>query len=148
MAKLYDKLPLPDRRDEMVDACTRLLDEEVKKKKGVGGLAVKAGYKILRAFKPGAAREAIDTLFDDFIEALEPFHQEHEQGGAGSFGDHLETKAPAVAAALVEVTDRRAENSKHKNLVKAYKRMRPSALRNVEEAVPRLAVLMDRYHQG
>jgi len=148
MAKLHEKLPLPDRRDEMVDACTRLLDEEVKKKKGVTGLAVKGGYRLLRAFKPGAAREAIDALFDDFIEALEPFHQEHEQGGANSFGDHLKTKAPRVAAALVEVTDRRAEGSKHKNLVKAYKKMRPSALRNVEEAIPALAVLMDRYLQG
>lgn len=148
MATLHDKLPLPARRDEMVDACTRLLDDEVKKKKGMSGLAVKAGYKVLRAFKPGAARDAIDNLFDDFIGALDPFHQEHLQGGQGTFGRTLQSNAPRAAAALVEVTDRRAENNKHKNLVKAYQKMRPSALRNVEEAIPALADLIDHYYEG
>lgn len=145
MAKLVDKLPLPDQRKEIVDACTRLLDSEVKKKKGIGGLAVKAGYKVLKAFKPGAVPNLVNALFDDFIEALDKFHAEYD--GAGSFGGYLKTRDSEVAEALVQVTDRRAEKTKHNSLRKGYKKLRGSARRNVQEAVPGLADLIDRYYQ-
>ena len=145
MAKLVDKLPLPDQRKEIVDACTRLLDSEVKKKKGIGGLAVKAGYKVLKAFKPGAVPNLVNALFDDFIEALDKFHAEYD--GAGSFGGYLKTRDSEVAEALVQVTDRRAEKTKHNSLRKGYKKLRGSAKRNVQEAVPGLADLIDRYYQ-
>jgi len=39
MAKLVDKLPLPDKRKEIVGACAQLLDDEVRKKRGIGGMA-------------------------------------------------------------------------------------------------------------
>jgi hypothetical protein len=145
MAKLTDKLPLPDQRKEIVDACTRLLDAEVKKKRGIGGLAVKAGYKVLKAFKPGAVPNLVDGLFDDFIEALDKFHADYD--GAGSFGGYLKARESEVAEALVQVTDRRAEKTKHKSLRKGYKKLRGSAKRNVQEAVPGLADLIDRYYQ-
>jgi hypothetical protein len=149
MPKLTDKLPLPDKRDEIVDACQRLLEDEVRKKRGVGGLMVKGGFKVLKAFKPGAVRGTIDALFDEFIEALESHHAEYEQGdGKGSFGSFLQTRAGRIAEDLVGVTDARADKSKHKTLVKAYRKMRPSAVRNVEEAVPGLGALMDRYYQA
>lgn len=145
MAKLTDKLPLPDRRREIVDACARLLDAEVGKKKGIGGLAVKAAYGMLKAFKPGAVPNTVDALFDDFIEALEEFHADYH--GAGSFGGYLKTRDSEVAEALVEVTDRRAEKTRHNSLRKGYHKLRGSAKRNVQEAVPGLADLIDRYYQ-
>jgi len=145
MAKLTDKLPLPDKRKEIVDACARLLDEEVKKKKGIGGLAVKAGYKVLKALKPGAAVNMVDALFDDFIEALDKFHADYD--GSGSFGGYIKTRESEVAEALVQVTDRRAQNTKHGSLRKGYQKLRGSARRNVQEAVPGLADLIDRYYQ-
>jgi hypothetical protein len=148
MAKLVEKLPLPEKRKELVDACCGLLDGEVKKKGGIGGLAVKAAYRMLKAFKPGAVPEAVDGLFDDFIEALESYHQDFEEAsGSGTFGAHMKSRAPQVGEALVGVTDRRADRSKHKTLVKAYRKLRPSAIRNVQEAVPGLADLIDRYYR-
>jgi len=140
-----DKLPLPDKRKEIVDACAGLLDVEVGKKKGIGGLAVKAAYKMLKAFKPGAVNNTVDALFDDFIEALDKFHSDYD--GSGSFGGYLKTRDSEVAEALVQVTDRRAQNTKHNSLKKGYHKLRGSAKRNVQEAVPGLADLIDRYYQ-
>ena len=147
MAKLVEKLPLPEKRKDLVDACSQLLDGEVKKKGGLSGFAVKAAYKMLKAFKPGAVTEAVDGLFDDFIDALESFHGEFDSAGsAGSFGAYMKTRSAQIGEALVGVTDRRADRSKHKNLVKVYRKLRPSAVRNVTDAVPGLADLMDRYY--
>jgi len=148
MAKLIDKLPLPDRRSEMVDDCCRLLDAEVSRKSGLSGLAVKAGYKMLKGFKPGAVRHAVDGLLDEFIEALEPFHADFEKSGTGTFGGHIKGRKHEAAEALLAVTDRRAQNPDQKALAKAYAKLRGTGLRNVEEAVPGLADLMDRYYQG
>lgn len=145
MAKLVDKLPLPDKRKEIVDACALLLDDEVKKKRGVGGFAVRTGYKLFKAIKPGVVPNSIDALFDDFMEALEQFHSDYD--GTGSFGGYLKTRDSEVAEALVQVTDRRAEKTKHNSLRKGYKKLRGSAKRNVQEAVPGLADLIDRYYQ-
>ncbi len=145
MAKLLDKLPLPEKRKEIVEACARLLDVEVGKKKGIGGMAVKAAYKMLKAFKPGAVVNTVDALFDDFMEALERFHADYD--GSGSFGGYLKTRDSEVAEALVQVTDRRAQETRHKSLKKGYQKLRGSAKRNVQEAVPGLSDLVDRYYQ-
>jgi hypothetical protein len=102
-------------------------------------------YKMLKAFKPGAVPNTVDALFDDFIEALDKFHSDFD--GAGSFGGYLKTRDSEVAEALVQVTDRRAEKTKHNSLRKGYKKLRGSAKRNVQEAVPGLADLIDRYYQ-
>jgi hypothetical protein len=149
MATLIERLPLPERRGEIVDDCGRLLDSEVKKKKGMSGLAVKAGFKVLKAIKPGAVREAVDGLLDDFLTELDSYHGDWDKDGAkGSFGSFMKARTGAIAESLVGVTDRKAENTKHKNLAKMYKKLRPSAVRHVEEAVPGLADLMDKYYQA
>lgn len=146
MTTLLEKLPLPEKREAILDDCQRLLDAEVARKKGMGGLAIKAGYKVLKSFKPGAVRGSIDGLLDDFIGALEPFHADFAAAGQGTFGAHLKARTGEVAEALVGVTDQRADRSKHKTLVRGYRRLRPSAVRHVTEAVPGLADLFDRYY--
>ena len=147
MASLLDKLPLPEKRPEVLDDCVKLLDAEVARRKGMSGLAVKAGYKVLKSIKPGATREAMDGLLDDFIQALQPFHDKYEEKGSkGSFGSYLKQRDGDVAEALVQVTDRKAENSKHKNLVRGYKKLRQTAVKSVKEAVPGLSDLLDKYY--
>lgn len=149
MSTLLENLPLPQKRPAILDDCNRLLDNEVRSKKGLSGLAVKAGYKVLKAFKPGAVRSAIDGLFDDFIDALEPFHGRYsEAGAAGSFGAYLKGRSDEVAEALLSVTDSRADHSKHKTLARGYRKLRPSAKRNVNQAIPGLADLFDHYYLG
>ncbi len=147
MSTLLSHLPLPERRAEIVAACRDLLESEVSRKSGLGGFAVKAGYGALKAIKPGVVPEAIDGLLDDFLAALEELHAEHAAAPAGSFGGRMKREAPRVAEALLRVTDRRAEQSKHGTLRGLYRKLRPSALRNVEEAVPGLADLVDRFYR-
>ena len=148
MATLKEKLPLPNRRNEMVDACCGLLDDEVNRKKGVGGLLVKTSYKVFKSFNSNAVRSTVDALFDEFVDALEPFHTEYLQGSKGrSFGSFLKTRIHSVAEALVSVTDRRADRTKHQSLRKAYHSLRSSAVRHVEEAIPGLASVMDSFYK-
>ncbi len=149
MATLLEKLPLPAERAAIIADCNKLLDTEVSRKKGMTGLAIKAGYKILKSFKPGAVPDAIDNLLDDFIAALEPFHSEYlGAADCASFGTHLRGKPDEVAEALVQVTDGRADRSRHTTLVRGYRKLRPGALRHVGQAVPGLADLFDLYYQG
>ncbi len=147
MPTLLEKLPLPDKRPAILDDCVKLLDSEVARRKGMSGLAVKAGYKVLKSIKPGATREAMDGLLDDFIQALEPFHEKYQESGPkGSFGAFLKKRTAEVAEALVQITDRKAEKSKHKNLVRGYKKLRQTAIKSVKDAVPGLAELLDKYY--
>lgn len=145
MPTLLERLPLPEKRPQILDDCSRLLDAEVDKKGGMMGLAIKAGYKLLRSVKPGMVREAIDSLIDDFIAALEPHYQAHLAAPAGTFGAYLKQRPGEIAESLVGVTDERAKRSKHKTLAQGYMKLRSSAVRSVSEAVPGLADLFDRY---
>ena len=147
MSTLLEKLPLPDKREEIVNECVVLLDSEVKKKKGMSGLAVKAGYKVLKSFKPGAVYEVVNGLLDDFIVALEPYHAKYcDSATQPTFGTYLTDHSQDVADALVKVTDQRAENSKHKALARGYFKLRPTAVRNVSDGVPGLASILDKHY--
>ncbi len=144
---LVERLPLPERRNEIVDACVGLLEAEVGRKTGMSGLAVKTAYKLFKAIKPGLAREAIDGLLDDFVASLDPLHAEYQAAAQGTWGGFLRANAHRGAEALLGVTDGRADRSRHTTLVKLYRKLRPAALRNVEEAVPGLGDLFDRFYR-
>jgi len=140
---LLKSLPLPEKRRQVVEDCSRLLDAEVARKGGMSGLAIKGAYGLLKKLKPTAVTEAIDGLLDEMLEQLEPFYQ--RCAGKKPFGDFLKENAAQVAEALLKVTDRRAEKSRHTSLASAYRKLRPGALKHVQEAVPALAELIDGY---
>ena len=137
----------PARRPRLLDDCVRLIDEEVGSKGGLSGLAIKGGYKIVCAVKPGVIREAMDHLLDDFVLRLEPFWQAHgaEGGAPAAFGDALRRRAPEVADALLGITDDRARRAKNATMKGAYERLRPQAKKHVEEAVPRVGRTLSAY---
>ncbi|MND02762.1 hypothetical protein D3C83_222560 [compost metagenome] len=58
---------------------------------------------------------------------------------------YLVKRAGAVADALLEVTDRRAQRSDRGAVRSAYEKLRPSGKRNVEEAMPRIGRLIDKH---
>ena len=57
-------------RGPVVDQCVEVLNAEVASKKGLSGLAVKGGFKVIAAVKPGFIRAVIDGLLDEFVEEL------------------------------------------------------------------------------
>lgn len=137
----------PARRPRLLDDCVRLIDDEVRDKSGLTGLAIKGGYKIVCAVKPGIIREAMDHLLDDFVKRLEPFWQMHQAEGAApaAFGDGLRRRGPEVADALLGITDDRAKRANNATLKSAYQKLRPQAKKHVEEAIPRVGRTLSAY---
>ena len=82
MARLAEILTQPEIRPQVVKACAVLIDTEVQSKSGFSGLAVKAGYKLVKAVKPTMIPEVVDKLLPEFAEAMQPMFAEVEQQAA------------------------------------------------------------------
>jgi hypothetical protein len=138
---LQEILLAPDVRPNVVADGVTLVDEEVKEK----GLIIKGAYKTVTAFASGIIRDAVDTLLPEMLVKLQPFWSDFQAAGGGSFGDYLVKNGEAASEALLSVTDERAKNSDRAPIRKAYSAVRPSGVKNVEAALPRLGALVQKY---
>lgn len=145
MATLKELLLEPAKRPAVVDDCVQLIDDEVKAKKGLGGLAVKGAFVVVKKLKPGIIRESVDNLLDDFVARLESFYAEFLGQEGGRLEPYLAGRATEVANALLGVTDARADRAKNKVLKKAYGKLRPTGVRHTAAAVPGLARVVDKH---
>ena len=142
---LADKLTKPPQREVTVNDCVALIDAEVKSKGGLSGAAVKVGYGVVKTVKPRFVSEVIDGLLDEFVEKLAPFYEDWSKAANGrTFASYLTSRKDAASEALLAVTDGRAKVAKNGSVKKMYEKMRPSAKRHVEEALPRLGDLVER----
>lgn len=142
---LADKLTQPPKRDHVVTQCCALIDAEVKSKGGLSGIAVKGAYGVVKAVKPKFIPEVVDGMLDEWVARIEPFYDTWtKEGGGKSFADYLDGRRDAAADALLQVTDGRARLSKNGSVRKMYEKMRPSAKKHVEEALPRLGRLIEQ----
>jgi hypothetical protein len=144
MATLRELLGGPETRPAVIDDSLRVLDQEVADKGGLGGVAVKTAYKLVKGISPGFLRQVVDHLLDDFLDGLDPIYQEAVSSGA-SPRQHLQQNPGRVADALLSITDRRAQNAKNKAIKKTYDKLRGQAKKHVEAAVPRLGELFERH---
>ena len=146
MATLNDILMKDGVRDRVIDDSVVLVDQEVGDKGGLSGLAIKGGYAFVKTLKKGFVRDALDNLIDDFISRLDPIYQEFtkEHGTPAGFGEHLVKNKSRIAEDLLGVTDDRRNRSSNAGLKKAYDKLRPAAKANVEQAVPRLAKVVQK----
>lgn len=142
---LADYVGAPAVRERVVAECASLVDEEVKGKGGLSGVAIKGAYGTVKAIKPRFVPEVIDGLFDEWVAKLEPYYARWRSAGTGSLAEFLTSRSEDVAEDLLSVTDERAARSKHKTAGKLYGKMRPSAKRNVAGAIPKLGALMERH---
>ena len=147
MSSLRDQIANDTKRAAVIDDACDVLEREVSDKSGLSGMAVKAGYKLVKGFRPGFIREAVDHLLNDFLDALDPIYHEAVAGGH-SPKDHFSSNGSRVADALLAVTDKRAENAKHGAIKKAYEKLRGVAKKHVEAAVPRLGDMVARHTGG
>ena len=144
MPTLKEILLVPGNRPKVVSDCVTLVQEEVDSKGGLSGLAIKAAYAVVKAVKPGFISEAIDHMLDDFVGKLEPFWAD-AQAKNEPVGALMNARAGEVADALLSISDARAARAKNQGVKKAYEKMRPTAKKNVEAAVPRLGRLITKY---
>jgi fructosamine-3-kinase len=132
------------KRASIIEDVVGLIDGEVRKQKGISGVAVKAGYKLVQGVKPGFVRNVVQTLLPEFAAALEPVVQEAQAQGQ-SVSRYFNTHSQEVAEALLAVTDARAQRSQHGAVKGAYSKLRGSARKNVEAAVPGLGAIVEKY---
>jgi len=135
----------PSRRKAVIADCALLIDEEVSKKGGLSGIAIKGAFAVVKAVKPGFIPDAVDHMLDDFATRLDPFYQSHRQAAGRSLPSHFVEHSGAIAEALLGITDQRAQRAHNQSVKKTYEKLRPSAKKHVEEAVPGIAKLIEKY---
>jgi hypothetical protein len=133
----------PGKKGAVVDDCCTLVDEEVASKGGLSGLAVKAGYAAVKGVKPGFIRHVVSDLLPEFAEQIDPIWQEGVTGGSPA--QFLVTNKARVADALLSVTDAKAQHAKSSVVRGTYERLRGTAKKNVEDAIPRLSKLVEKH---
>lgn len=131
-------------RASIIEDVVRLVDGEVAKQRGLSGVAVKAGYKLVQGVKPGFVRNVVQALLPEFAAALDPIREEALSNGQ-SVSSYFQTHSPEIAEALLAVTDGKAQRSEHGSVKGAYTKLRGSARKNVEAAVPGLGAIIERY---
>lgn len=146
MGWMVEALTAPEKRRAVALDVTRAIDDEVDAKSGLGGIALKGAYKIARATNRDFVPNTVEKLLPDFAAKLEPIVDEHRRAAAGvPLEAYFTQRAGAVADALLELTDERAQRSAAGAVRSAYEKMRPSARKHVEEAAPRIGGLLARH---
>ena len=149
MATLTEMINSDGMRPSVVSDCVDVLEQEVNKKKGMTGFATKQGFQLVRKLENGRMiNNLVDKLLDEFVAELEPYYADYlkdQSPSRPSFQSYLAQREGQVAQSLLNVTDRRRNSSSNKMLVQTYDSLRSSALRNVQESVPALGALMQKY---
>ncbi len=140
---LADEITDPTKKAAIVADCCTLVDEEVSAKGGLSGLAVNAGYAAVKGIQPGFIAEVVNKLLPDFAGKIDAIWDEGRKAGDPSA--HFNTNKSRVADALLSVTDAKAKNAESSVVRGTYERLRGSAKKNVEDAVPRLGRLVSKY---
>jgi hypothetical protein len=144
MPTLPEILTSDAKKGIVVDDCCALIDAEVKDKGGISGLAIKAGYGAIKGVKPGFVKHVITDLLPEFARALDPLYQEAKQSGK-PVPDYLSGRSSDVAEALLALTDEKAKHSKNSLVRGTYDKLRSTAKKNVEAAVPRLGKMIETH---
>ena len=144
MASLIEIAADPTTRKAIVDDATRMLDAEVGDKRGFSGKAVKIAFKAVKGVSPGMIPKSIDALLDDFCSQMQPFW-EAAQASGGTTRAYFQSNSAGIAAALLAITDARAQKSTQRVLKGAYNKLRGQAVKHITEAMPRLADLVERH---
>jgi hypothetical protein len=144
MASLREQLGGPDKRAKVIEDACQVLDQEVGDKGGITGMAIKGAYKLLQGIKPGFIKEVVNALLDDFLDALDPIYQEAAAKKRPA-GAYLRENSSRTADALLQVTDRKAQEAQRAMVKSAYEKLRGMAKKQVETACPRLGGLLERH---
>jgi hypothetical protein len=144
MASLVEALTDDTNKPRIIKDCCELIDAEVKDKGGISGLAIKAGYGAVKGIKPGFVEHAVEDLLPEFAKALDPIYADAKAQNK-NVSDFFSANSERVADALLGITDAKAQRAKSGVAKGAYEKLRGSAKKNVEQAVPRLGKLIEKY---
>ncbi len=141
--KLSDGLLDSNKKAIVVDDCCKMIDAQLASKSGISGIALKTAFAALKGVKPGYIPEVVEHLLPECFTALDPLWSEGVQKGDPV--EHLVSSRDRTADALLGITDARIKLSKRQIVRGTYEKLRGSAKKHVEEAVPDLAKVIDKY---
>lgn len=144
MTRLVEVLTSGDKKPRVVSDTLAIIDAEVADKGGISGMAIKAGYRAVKGIKPGFVEKVVNDLLPEFADAVEPIYQEAVERSR-PVRDYFVENRTRVADALLAITDGRATRTKSGVVKATYDRLRGSAKKNVEDAVPRLGELIEKH---
>ncbi|MBR8836783.1 MAG: hypothetical protein DSM106950_22895 [Stigonema ocellatum SAG 48.90 = DSM 106950] len=140
---LSDGLLNPNKKAMVVDDCCNMIDKQLASKSGISGMALKTAFAALKGIKPGYIPEVVEQLLPECFTALDPLWSEGVEKGDPV--EHLVSSRSEAADALLGITDARIKLSKRAIVRGTYEKLRSSAKKHVEEAVPDLALVIDKY---
>jgi hypothetical protein len=125
----------------VIQECVDLIDAQVKQK----GMMIRSAYAVIKGIKRRFVPEVVDTLLDDWLGKVQPHYDKWAAAKTTSLTDFMVARSDEVAEDLLSVTDARAERTSHTTAKKMYLKMRDGAKKNVVEAIPDLAKLIEKY---
>ena len=145
MSQLKNILLESDNRSRVIGDCVNLVESEVASKSGLGGMAVKTAFSVIKKLNPQIIHMAVNKLIDDFVDAMDPFYNDFKAAGAPNLESHWKAKRVELADALLGVTDKRISKAENKTIKKAYNKLRPAGAKHVEASIPGIAQVVARY---
>lgn len=121
-----------------------LIAQQVQAKRGLSGMAVKAGFKAIQKVSPSVINSALQNLLPAFQPVIEPYF-EQGQNSAEGVAAYFQANASEIAEAMLSVTDRKANGAKNKVLKKTYAGLRGQARQHTTDAIPAVGALLQSY---
>ncbi|MCW6053679.1 hypothetical protein QUB60_13715 [Microcoleus sp. A2-C5] len=140
---LSDILLNEKNRDTFVDECVELIEKQVASAPGLGGLALKAAYSTVKKIRADYCAQVVDQLLPEISIALDPMWTEAVNNGNPV--EYLAARKAQVADELLQISDKKAENSTRAVVKGAYAKLRPSAKTYVENGIPDLAEIINKH---
>jgi hypothetical protein len=140
---LSDGLLNPTKKAMVIDDCCNMIEGQLASKSGMSGIALKTAFAALKGVKPGYIPYVVEQILPQCLTALDPIWSEGVEKGNPT--EHLSANRSRTADALLGVTDARAKNAKRQIVRGTYEKLRGSAKKHVEEAVPDLAKVINNY---
>jgi hypothetical protein len=141
--QLSEQLKPQEIQSNIATDCAKLMEDQVAKKTGISGLAFKAVYGALKSISPNYIHGAIERLLPQVSASLDPIWDEGLK--LGNPLAHLKENTSITADIILSVTDTKIEKSQNKIVKVSYKKIRPSVKGEVEEAIPGLTDILEKY---
>jgi hypothetical protein len=135
MSSLKERIGQDPTRPKVIEECVALIDAQIKTK----GFMLKAAYTTIKAIKRRFVAEVVNSLLDEWLDKLQPHFDKWEATKPSTFSDYVIARSDDVAEDLLSVTDARAKKTTHTRVAKMYEKHRPTAKKDVIEAIPELS---------
>ncbi|TAF08668.1 MAG: hypothetical protein EAZ77_06555 [Nostocales cyanobacterium] len=140
---LSDELLNSNDKALLVEDCCTLIDQQVQNKSGISGITLKSAFAAIKGIKPGYISDVVEQLLPPCLNAIDPIWNEGKEKGDPV--GYLVNNSSVTADALLSITDVRAKQSNRSIVRGTYEKLRGSAKKHVEEAVPDFAKIIDKY---